>query len=287
MNTSQGFYRFRIGTINATAILDGALSVPVALYGVNVAPEEVAAFLGTYNLPPTLALVPNTTLLLDTGQARILVDTGLGHYALPGLEGNAGKLRDTLHSLGVEPDSIDIVFLTHAHPDHIGALVDEAGKPTFRNARHLLHQRDWDFWTGPAPADPNAAFFFQVAAEQLAPLADRIERFTGEIEVVPGIRTVEAFGETPGHTGLLIESGDERMFHMGDAAAHSIISFGQPDWITGVWAAPEQALETRKRLLDWLARERIKTFAPHHPFPGLGVAARDRQGVGWVWTPVG
>lgn len=287
MSTSQGFYRFRIGTIDATAILDGTLTVPAALYGVNVPPEEVAAYLGSYNLPRELAVVPNTTLLLDTGNARILVDTGLGPYTLPGLEGDAGKLRATLEDLGVEADSITIVFLTHAHPDHIGGLTDGAGQPTFRNARHLLHQRDWDFWTGQAPANPDTAFFFQVAAENLLPLADRIERFTGEIEIAPGIRTVEAFGETPGHTGLLIESGNERLLNMGDSAAHYKISFERPDWISGVWVDPEQALQTKERLLDWIANERIKTFAAHHPFPGLGYTARNAQAKRWVWAPVG
>lgn len=285
MEPSQGFYRFQIGSINATAILDGTLTVPAALYGANVPPEDVANYLGSYNLSGELAVVPNTNLLLDTGQARILVDTGLGSYSLPGLQGNAGKLRDTLAYLGVEPDSIDIVFLTHAHPDHIGALTDGAGNPTFRNARHLLHQRDWNFWTGPIPDDPTTAFFFQVAAEQLVPLADHIERFTGVIEIAPGIRTVEAFGETPGHTGLLIESGNERLFNMGDSAAHYKISFERPDWISGVWVNPEQGLETKERLLDWVASERIKTFAAHHPFPGLGYVVRDPQAKRWVWTP--
>lgn len=287
MSTSQGFYRFRIGSIHATAILDGTLTVPAALYGVNVAPEEVAAYLGSYNLPGDLAVVPNNALLLDTGNARILIDTGLGSYSLPGLEGNAGKLRGSLAHLGVEPDSIDIVFLTHAHPDHIGGLIDGAGQPSFRNARYLLHQRDWDFWTGQAPTDPGTAFFFQVAAEQLLPLADRIERFTGAIEIAPGIRTVEAFGETPGHTGLLIESAGERLFNLGDSAAHYKIAFERPDWVSGVWVSPEHALETKNRLLDWIASERIKTFAAHHPFPGLGYVARDTQAKRWVWTPVG
>jgi len=287
MDTPLGFYRFRIGSIDATVILDGTLIVPMALYGVNVTPEAVGDFLASYNLPREMAAVSLSNLLLDTGDTRILIDTGLGFYRLPGLESNAGKLRDTLALLGVEPDSIDVVFLTHAHPDHIGGLTDGAGNPIFRNARHLLHQRDWEFWTGSAPADdPLMTFFFQIAAEQLVPLADRIERFTGEIEIVPGIRTIEAFGETPGHTGLLIESGGERLFSMGDNAAHHKIAFEQPDWLSGVNIDPEQARQTKERLLDWVAGEQIKTFGDHHPFPGLGRVARNPHGKGWVWTPV-
>lgn len=284
----EAFYRFKIGSINATLINDGTLVLPTTFWGANVTPEAVVEFLQGYNLPPEIATVPNTNLLLDTGRERILIDTGLGRYAFPGAAPNSGKLLPTLELLGVTPDSVDTVFLTHGHPDHIGALTDGSGNPTFPNARHLLHQIDWDFWTGDAPADdPFTAFFFQVAAENLAPLGDRVERFEGEVEIAPGIRTVEAFGHTPGHTGLLIESGGERLLSMGDNASHHKMSFERPDWLSSVEVNPEQARETKERLLDFVATEKIKTFGDHHPFPGLGYVARNPLGKRWVWTPGG
>jgi glyoxylase-like metal-dependent hydrolase (beta-lactamase superfamily II) len=144
------------------------------------------------------------------------------------------------------------------------------------------------FWTGPAPVDdPLTGFFFQVASEQLLPLADRIERFSGESELVSGVRTVEALGETPGHTGLLIESDDERLFSMGDNATHFKIAFERPEWLSGVNIDPEQARQTKGRLLDWVARERIQTFGDHHPFPGLGFVSRNPLARRWRWTPAG
>lgn len=207
------------------------------------------------------------------------------------IKAKPGKERDlkaALELIGVTPDSVDTVFLTHAHPDHIGALSDGSGNPTFHNARHLLHQFDWDFWTGTAPtADPFTTFFFEVAATHLAPLEGRVERFVGEIEIAPGIRTVEALGHTPGHTGLLIESGGERLLSMGDNASHYKMSFERPDWTPSVDVDPAQALETKERLLDLVSSEKIKTFGDHHPFPGLGYVARDPNARRWVWTPEG
>lgn len=217
-----------------------------------------------------------------------MIDTGLGAYAYPGDTRNSVKLLPTLELLGVTPDSISTVFLTHAHPDHIGALSDGRGNPTFRNARHFLHQRDWNFWTGKAATDdPFSTFSFEVAATHLAPLEDRVERFEGEIEVAPGIRTVEAFGHTPGHTGLLIESGGERLLSMGDNASHYKMSFERPDWKMGIDASPEQTSETKERLLDLASSEGVKTFGDHHPFPGLGRVARDASSKRWMWTPEG
>jgi glyoxylase-like metal-dependent hydrolase (beta-lactamase superfamily II) len=128
---------------------------------------------------------------------------------------------------------------------------------------------------------------FQVAETHLTPLNDRIERFRGEIEVAPGIRTVAAPGHTPGHTALLIESRGERLLSMGDNAGHHKLSFERPDWTPGVDVDPLQAIATKERLLDLVATERIKVFGDHHPFPGLGYVARDAAARRWVWSPDG
>jgi glyoxylase-like metal-dependent hydrolase (beta-lactamase superfamily II) len=283
-----GYYRFEIGDINATVIHDGTFVFPSAVFATNAPAAEIDDFLAGYNLPTASLVLPNTNLLLDTGRERILIDTGLGPYAFPGNERTSGKLLATLDALGIDRDSISTVFLTHAHPDHIGALTDTEGTPTFRNARHLLHHSDWDFWTGAPPAaDPFTSFMFQVAETHLTPLNDRIERFRGEIEVAPGIRTVEAPGHTPGHTALLIESRGERLLSMGDNAGHHKLSFERPDWTPGVDVDPLQAIATKERLLDLVATERIKVFGDHHPFPGLGYVARDAAARRWVWSPDG
>jgi hypothetical protein len=124
-----GYYRFEIGDINATVIHDGTFVFPSAVFATNAPAAEIDDFLAGYNLPTASLVLPNTNLLLDTGRERILIDTGLGPYAFPGNERTSGKLLATLDALGIDRDSISTVFLTHAHPDHIGALTDTEEPP--------------------------------------------------------------------------------------------------------------------------------------------------------------
>ena len=109
------------------------------------------------------------------------MDTGAGS-----LDPNTGKLLQNLRGNGIPPEDIDIVILTHGHPDHIGGNIIE-GKPAFPNARFFMWKDEWDFWTS-EPVELKAEnhvkeLLIKVARENLLPIEDQLDLINKETEI--------------------------------------------------------------------------------------------------------
>ena len=98
--------------------------------------------LDDHRLPPDKVLSPYTCLLIETGRHVVLVDTGAGESSP-----TTGAIRARLEVAGIRPKDVDTVILTHAHPDHIGGVIDCTGRAAYPNARYVLSEREWEFWT--------------------------------------------------------------------------------------------------------------------------------------------
>ena len=83
---------------------------------------------------------------------------------------------------------------------------------------------------------------------------------------------------------VMVESGNERLLIGADALSHPAVSFARPDWHWGSDYDSDQAIATRKRLLDQLASERIPLIGFHLPWPGLGMV--ERSGTAYRFTPL-
>jgi glyoxylase-like metal-dependent hydrolase (beta-lactamase superfamily II) len=83
---------------------------------------------------------------VETGRHVVLIDTGAG----PGGR-SSGAILARLEVAGIRPRNVDTVILTHAHPDHIGGTVGAGNRPVFTNARHVLSEYEWEFWTRANP----------------------------------------------------------------------------------------------------------------------------------------
>jgi len=284
-------YRFKVGDFECMAVSDGSLTYappmfppPATILFSNVPTKVLARVLREHDLQPeqwTEWISPYTCLLVNAAGHLILVDTGAG-----GLAPSTGRLIHNLKAAGVEPDDIDSVILTHAHPDHIGGNIDSEGKLTFPNARYVMWKGEWDFWTSEEAAlklDEHAKMMLAFAQRNLPPIRDRLDLVEHETEILPGIRAVAAPGHTPGHMAVAISSRRRQLLCISDTVLHPV-HLEQPEWYSVVDSDPKQVVATRRRLLNEAAVEKALVLAFHFPFPGMGHVVR--KGTGWQWQPI-
>ncbi|MGD0777462.1 MAG: MBL fold metallo-hydrolase [Candidatus Solibacter sp.] len=280
----EGSHRFQVGSINCTVLSDGYYSYPSSWLFPNADPADLSGALVSHHLPPDDVLSPYTCLLIETGRHIVLVDTGAGEYS-----STSGAIQARLEMAGIRPKDVDTVILTHAHPDHIGGAIDLCGRPAFPNARYVLSELEWEFWTG-ARTDLSHLRVPDTAKESLQSMARRslgvlrhqIEPIDHETEIVPGVAAIPAPGHTPGHLAVLIASDGHQLLNLGDAAVHPL-HLEHPSWENGFDLDPDRALATRRQLMERAVAHDMHLMAFHFPFPSVGrVAANDG---GWLWTP--
>lgn len=279
----QNHYEFEVGDIKCAALCDGTLPYPPNWFFSNAAPQDVESELRARQLPTDHVLSPYTCLLLRAGKECVLVDTGTG-----GLAPGTGELPNKLQELGVSPQQVTTVLLTHGHPDHIGGVLDKTGKPAFSNARYVMSRTEHDFWTQSPSLDRLALEQFikdmmlGCTQASLPPLKPQLELIEGEKDIVPGIRALAAPGHTPGHLALLLSSGKEQLLIAADAVLHPL-HLAHPDWRAAFDLDPETASNSRQKLLDWAAADKVPVHAYHFPFPGHGAILK--RGLAWEWEP--
>jgi glyoxylase-like metal-dependent hydrolase (beta-lactamase superfamily II) len=280
----EGSYSFQVGSIACTVLSDGYFAYPTEWFFPNADPNRLRDSMEARHLPTHSVLSPYTCLLVETGRHAILVDTGAGSASR-----TTGAIRARLEMAGIRPRDVDTIILTHAHPDHIGGVATPNGQPVFRNARHILAEREFEFWTGRAdlagmrvPEELKASML-RTARHSLNAIRFQIETVDREREIVPGVWVIPAPGHTPGHLAMLITEGGEHLLNIADAAVHPL-HLEDPSLENGFDLAPAQAVAVRRELLDRAVQDRMRVLAFHFPFPSVGRVAA-RAGGGWDWTP--
>jgi len=273
-------YRFRLGGFELTTILDGVTQRdgPHPGFGQNVPAETLHALCVANNLPPTRFEHGYVPTVLDTGRELILFDAGNGD--LRRKEG-LGNLKQNLAAAGYAPDDIDIVVLTHCHPDHIAGLT-EGGAPAFPKARYVFGRLEFDYWRKGENIRERRKGNQKQFVEICVPLADRATFLEPGEDVVPGVTAVEAHGHSIGHMAYHIESEGKRLLLWGDVSNHYVVSLQVPDWHGDFDDDKDRAVITRKRILDMVATEKLWVVGFHMPFPSVGFVERKDGAYRWI-----
>lgn len=197
------------------------------------------------------------SLTVRSGGKLIIVDTGL--------QAPDGTLLRQMDQKRVDREAVDLVVLTHLHPDHVGWNMSD-GRPTFPRARYLVPRNDWDYWTQPSVLESSSHVRDQVLPLESLNVMDLIE---GDFAVTDELTTIETPGHTPGHISIVIHSAGQRGFILGDVA-HSPAQAQHTDWNPGFDVDGETSRHTRHRVLDRLESEGSLVSSGHFPDPGFG-----------------
>lgn len=274
------FKRFKLASFEITALSDGHEIVPdpQSVFGTDQKKAVVEELLAANFLPKQAMQFSFAPVLINTGSELVLVDTGNGEA---GRKEGAGRMLQSLKASGYKPEDVSVVVITHMHPDHIGGIM-EGGKPTFANARYVTGRKEYDFWSDKARLGTKAERGHKLVEKLIVPLAGKFTFIKEGDQVAPGITGINAFGHTPGHMIFRVESGTRTLMLTADTANHFVLSLQRPDWQVVFDWNKEQAAETRKKVFDMIAAERIPFIGYHMPFPSVGYVEKRQQGYYYV-----
>jgi glyoxylase-like metal-dependent hydrolase (beta-lactamase superfamily II) len=263
--TAAAIHPRRVGDITVTVLSDGYLDATLQVVrNLPPDPEDLIRRHGG-RVPPRISV--NTFLVQSAGRIA-LIDTGSGDSMGPTL----GQLPRGLATVGVVPEAVDSILLTHMHPDHSNGLSDAAGRRLFPNAEVVLHEREIPHWFDDAAMaraiESQRIRYFGQARQQIAPYRDQVREFRSG-EVFPGVTAIPIPGHTPGHTAFLIASGNESLLVWGDTVHIPELQVPCPETTMMFDTDPDAAAKSRVRVFDMVVTENLPVAGMHLHFPGF------------------
>jgi glyoxylase-like metal-dependent hydrolase (beta-lactamase superfamily II) len=279
---APGYYRMMLGEFEVTALSDGTFSMEAGKVLTHITPPQLDAALARSFLKDPLETSVNA-FLINTGSKLVLIDSGAGTL----FGATLGNLLSSLRASGYKPEQVDEIYITHMHGDHIGGLIKD-GKPVFANAIVRAAQQEADFWLSKAHMDAAPAEgkgSYQGAMNMLNPYvsAGKFKPFSGDTELVPGIRAVATPGHTAGHTVYVAESKGQKLVLWGDLMHVAAVQFPDPSVTLLYDTDSVMAAAQRKKIFADAAEHGDWVGGAHLSFPGIGHLRK--AGSGYTFVP--
>jgi glyoxylase-like metal-dependent hydrolase (beta-lactamase superfamily II) len=281
----QGFFRYKVGDAECTALYDGIWEkVHDPGYFSNATIEETKEALAAAGFDSAFITIPITVFVIKLNDKLVLCDAGGGDQVQaynPKSIFVSGRLMANMKAADIDPQKIETILVSHFHPDHIfGLLGKETNTPMFPNAEIIVPAAEYKFWTDPSVMArlPKARRPLARRIQTVIPMWKNVLPVEGEDEVVPGIRFVAAPGHTPGHTAFHVSAGSEQLMISNDTAYVPALCARHPGWHGAFDQDAALAETSRRKLLDRVIADNMMICGSHFPWPGLGRIAKDGAG---------
>jgi glyoxylase-like metal-dependent hydrolase (beta-lactamase superfamily II) len=287
---APSFYRHKVGDFEVTQFTDGYRQFPMPDGFVrNVPKEQALAAAEAAYMPKGQLRIPFNPVVINTGSKLVLIDTGFP----PGTGPTVGLLQANMAAAGIDPKAVDIVVLSHLHPDHINGVKNADGALAFPNAEIKAPEPDWAFWM----SDENQAKaandmmkgYFANTRKVLSDIAGKVTRYEWGKEVAPGVTALDTSGHTPGHTAFAVASGSGRMLVQSDVTNIPELFLRNPEWHVAFDIDAPKAVTTRRKFYDMASAEKALIAGFHFSFPSLGYVEKDGSNYRLVpvsWNPI-
>src|SRR5271154_1688916 len=282
---SPYFHRIKVGDAEVTVVSDGPLPLgPPKGTFTGASDEELKKMLTDNFLSPDNIVLEQNSPIVNFGDKLVLFDTGMGTSKMFGA--NTGRQQKSMMVAGIKPEDIDAVVFSHAHIDHIGGVVDAAGKVLFPNAPFYIAQSDFDYWTDEGKMGGPLKDFVVHARTNLMPVRDKLVFFNDGQEFLPGVQALAAPGHTVGHHMFMVTSDGKSFAFLGDLTHHAVLLLEKPLMEFSYDTDPKQAAQSRVKMLTMLAANKIPVMSYHFAWPGYGPVAKTGEGFHYYPEPM-
>ena len=187
--------------------------------------------------------------LLKTEGKNILLDAGLG--------APFSQLFPKLKEQGVAPEELQLVYITHLHLDHIGGLLKD-GQVAFPKAHVYVNRVEAEAWQA------MEGDIGKQAKVVLEAYKDRLHLFEAGDTLEGGVKTIAAYGHTPGHTVFQKDS----ILVIADLIHGAALQLDHPEYCPSYDMDADAARQSRLKILEYAHANNLTMYGMHLPAPG-------------------
>jgi glyoxylase-like metal-dependent hydrolase (beta-lactamase superfamily II) len=281
----NGVYKYKVGSIEVTAVYDGIWRKPHdPTFIKNATVEDTKEALAKAGLTTEFMPIPLTVVVLKIGDKYVMIDSGSG---VGQWQANATNLPSNMKAAGIDRGQISTILVSHFHPDHVWGLMEKGtNAAVFPNAELIVSSTEYKWWTDPGRVEklPEGRRPAGKRIGDVFPTWKNWKLVEDNAEVAPGVRLLAAPGHTPGHSAFLVTSGKDQLMVSNDAMYVPALLAPHPDWQGAYDQDGATAVTTRRKLMDRIIADKMMVCGAHFPFPGRGTFTKD--GDAYAFAPL-